>query len=118
MRSKLSAITARTPSRFGPFAAQSRDEPEPYSLPARMISGTFALRVLHAGVEDRHLLALGQQPRHAALGARRQLVAQPHVGERPAHHHFVIAAPRPVAVEVRRLHSMLGQVLPRRAVQP
>ena len=27
-------MTARTPSRFGPFAAQSRDEPEPYSLPA------------------------------------------------------------------------------------
>ena len=24
-----------------PLAAQSRDEPEPYSLPARMMSGTF-----------------------------------------------------------------------------
>ena len=33
MRSYDSAITARTPRRFGPFAAQSRDEPEPYSLP-------------------------------------------------------------------------------------
>ena len=40
IRSKLSAITARTPSRFGPFAAQSRDDPDPYSLPARTISGT------------------------------------------------------------------------------
>src|ERR1039458_7430254 len=40
MRSKLSAITARTPSNATPFAAQSRDEPEPYSLPARIISGT------------------------------------------------------------------------------
>ena len=28
-----------TPSRFGPFAAQSRDEPEPYSLPASTIGG-------------------------------------------------------------------------------
>jgi len=40
IRSKLSAITTRTPSRAGPLAAQSRDEPEPYSLPARMTSGT------------------------------------------------------------------------------
>ena len=39
MRSKLSAITARTPSRFVPFAAQSRDEPEPYSLPPSTTSG-------------------------------------------------------------------------------
>ena len=34
MRSKLSAMTARTPSSLVPFAAQSREEPEPYSLPA------------------------------------------------------------------------------------
>ena len=40
MRSKLSAITARTPSSAVPFAAQSRDEPEPYSLPASTTSGT------------------------------------------------------------------------------
>ena len=39
MRSKDCAITARTPSRFVPFAAQSRDEPEPYSLPASTTSG-------------------------------------------------------------------------------
>ena len=40
MRSKLSAITARTPSSLVPFAAQSREEPEPYSLPASTTSGT------------------------------------------------------------------------------
>ena len=33
------AITARTPSSRGPFAAQSRDDPDPYSLPAIIISG-------------------------------------------------------------------------------
>ena len=33
MRSKLSASTARTPSRIVPLAAQSREEPEPYSFP-------------------------------------------------------------------------------------
>ena len=40
MRSKLSAITALTPSSAVPFAAQSRDEPVPYSLPAITTSGT------------------------------------------------------------------------------
>ena len=44
MRSKLSASTALTPSSSVPFAAQSRDEPDPYSLPAITISGTPASR--------------------------------------------------------------------------
>ena len=44
MRSYDSAIAARTPSRFGPFAAQSRDEPEPYSAPAMTISGVPSSR--------------------------------------------------------------------------
>jgi hypothetical protein len=42
MRSKLSAMTARTPSRLVPLAAQSRDEPVPYSLPAKTTSGVPA----------------------------------------------------------------------------
>ena len=33
-------MTARTPSSAVPLAAQSRDEPEPYSLPASTTSGT------------------------------------------------------------------------------
>ena len=32
-------MTALTPSRLVPFAAQSRDDPEPYSLPPKMTSG-------------------------------------------------------------------------------
>jgi hypothetical protein len=44
IRSYDSAITALTPSRFGPFAAQSRDDPEPYSLPARTIVGVPSAR--------------------------------------------------------------------------
>ena len=39
IRSNDSASTARTPSSAVPLAAQSRDEPEPYSLPASTISG-------------------------------------------------------------------------------
>jgi hypothetical protein len=40
MRSYDSAITTFTPSSAVPLAAQSRDEPEPYSLPASTTSGT------------------------------------------------------------------------------
>ena len=42
IRSKLSAITARTPSSAVPFAAQSREDPDPYSLPARITRGVPA----------------------------------------------------------------------------
>src|SRR5207302_1444343 len=47
-RRLLSAITARTPSSRVPFAAQSREEPAPYSLPASTTSGTPASRYLTA----------------------------------------------------------------------
>jgi len=39
IRSKLSAITPLTPSRLVPLAAQSRDEPAPYSIPPKITSG-------------------------------------------------------------------------------
>ncbi|CNU29984.1 Uncharacterised protein [Mycobacterium tuberculosis] len=39
IRSNDSAITARTPSSNVPLAAQSRDEPDPYSLPPNTTSG-------------------------------------------------------------------------------
>ena len=40
IRSKDAASTARTPSSAVPLAAQSRDDPEPYSWPAMTSSGT------------------------------------------------------------------------------
>ena len=42
IRSYDSAMTARTPSSAVPLVAQSRLDPEPYSLPARTTSGTPA----------------------------------------------------------------------------
>ena len=39
MRSNDSAITARTPSSSVPLAAQSRDEPVPYSSPPNTTVG-------------------------------------------------------------------------------
>jgi hypothetical protein len=56
-----------------------------------------------------------------ALGVGRQQVPQPDVGERAAHHHLVVAAPRPVRVEVARLDPVLDQPLPAgevRAIAP
>jgi hypothetical protein len=44
------------------------------------------------------------------------LVAQPHVGERAAHHDFVIAAPRAIGIEIPRLYAMLDQIFSSRAV--
>ena len=59
------------------------------------------LEVVLGGLEDGRLLAvLGEVAGEAALGARRQLVAQPDVGERAADHHLVVAAARAVGVEV------------------
>ena len=99
------------PSRLGPLAAQSRDEPEPYSLPASTSSG-HALRPRTPSRRRRSSSRSPSQDGHAALGARRELVAQPHVGERAAHHHLVVAAPRAVGVEVPPLDAVLEQVAP------
>ena len=53
----------------------------------------------------------GEVAGEAALGARRELVAQPDVGERAADHHLVVAAARAVGVEVALLDAVLGEVL-------
>ena len=116
MRSKLSASTARTPSKRGPLAAQSRDEPEPYSLPASIISGMPSARYFSEASKMVISFAVGQVAGVSAFALGRELVAQAHVGEGAAHHDFVIAAARAVGVEVRRLHAVRDQVLSRRAV--
>ena len=99
IRSKLWAITARTPSSRVPLAAQSRLEPEPYSLPASTTSGHALIQVANRGVVDRHLLAVREMKRHTTFRTRGQLVSEADVGERPAHHHLVVATPRAVGVE-------------------
>jgi hypothetical protein len=83
------------------LAAQSRDEPEPYSSPPKTTVGVPCGDVLHRGVVDRQLLAGGCTSVTAALharavGLRRQHeVLDAHVGERAAHHHLVVAARAP-----------------------
>src|SRR5262249_11073239 len=66
--------------------------------------------VTYRTVEDANLLAPRLIDRHAAFTARTHQVLDPHVGESAARHHAVVAAPRAVAVEVRRLDSALLQI--------
>ena len=115
MRSKLTAITARTPK-------QERALGRPVAARARAVlaAGQHHQRhalgfVLHRRVVDRHLLAVGHVPRDAAFGARRQQVADADVGERAARHHAVVAAAGAVAVEVDRLDAVLHEELARGA---
>ena len=117
MRSNVSATTALTPSSSGPLAAQSRDEPVPYSLPADHDQRDVLLLVVLRGLEDAgHLVVLQEVDRVVALLARHQLVAQPDVAEGAAHHHLVVAAPGAERVEVDRPDAVLDQVAPGRPV--
>ena len=93
MRSKLFAMTALTPSRTVPLAAQSREEPVAvFAAGENDEWGTFLL-VLHRSIEDGHLLATrlvaSSQP---PFSARRKPVAQANVGKGAAHHDLVVAA--------------------------
>jgi hypothetical protein len=57
--------------------------------------------VFHRRVVDVIFSPSGLVQRPAAFGAGRELIAQANIRERAAHHHFVIAAPRAVGIEVR-----------------
>ena len=116
MRSKLSAITARTPSSTVPLAAQSRELPVPYSLPAMTTSGRWSCLIVHRRVVDRHRLAGRRVAGEAALDVVEHAVADADVGEGAAHHHFMVAAARAVAVELAAADLMVEQIAAGRAV--
>ena len=116
MRSKLSAITARTPKQQralrGPVARRSRAV-----LLARDDQQRRAFfLIFHRGVVDEHLLARGHVRGPAAFGSGRELVAQPDIGERSAHHHFMVAAARAVGIEIAGLDAVRDQEFSGRAV--
>ena len=117
MRSKLSAMTNRTPSSAGPLAAQSRDEPEPYSRPARTASGDAFGGVAHRHVVDEPLVAVGQVDGVRPLLALDEPVAQPDVAEGAAHHDLVVTAPRTVRVELERPDAVRLEPLAGRRLQ-
>ena len=64
----------------------------------------------------RHHLAGGKIFSDAALGAGGEQIFQADVGERAAGHHAVVAAARAVLVEIQRVHAVLHQIFPGRAV--
>ena len=110
MRSKLCAMTARTPSNAVPFAAQSRELPVPYSWPARTIEVHAFLLVLHGRVVNAHPRVVRLMHRHAAFDAGHHEVLDAHVGEGAANHHAVVAAARAVAIEVLDRDALLDQI--------
>src|SRR5579859_1739011 len=73
--------------------------------------GYPAFSVLHAGVEDGHLLAFRKKPSDAAFRAGREFITQADIGKGAADHGFVVAAPRSIRIEVGRLHAILREVL-------
>src|SRR5260363_50460 len=111
MRSKLRAMTALTPNNCVPLAAQSRDEPVPYS--SREYQGRYAfLEIAHRGIINEHLFAARLVNRDAAFDARalrfrrNHQIFNPDVGKGAAHHHLMIAAPRAIAIEIGFLNPV------------
>ena len=70
----------------------------------------------HRRVVDRHRLAGRRVAGEAALDIVEHAVADADVGEGAAHHHFVVAAARAVAVELGAADPVLEQIAAGRAV--
>ena len=73
-------------------------------------------RVARGRLVDRHLLPVGEVDRHPALRPRRQLVAEPDVGEGAPDHDLVVAAARPIGVEVDGVDTRVDEPPTRRTV--
>ena len=116
IRSKLSAITARTPSSFVPFAAQSREEPDPYSLPGQDDEWDAVPRRRPSRRRRSVVSSPSGKCRVKPPAPLDQEVPKPDVGEGAADHHLVVAAARAVGVEVPRLDPLFDQPASGRAV--
>src|SRR5262249_9110175 len=101
MRSNDWQMTARMPSKMAPFPAARG--PRAVLLAGEDHERNLLPLVAHGGVVDRHALPRWEVHGHAALDSRHHLVLEPDIGEGTAHHHFVVAAPCAVLIEVGRL---------------
>src|SRR5262249_5097012 len=72
--------------------------------------------VLHGRVIDWHTLLRGIVDGDAALHARNHLVLDANVRESAAHHYFMVAATRPVLVEVGGFDLVRNQIFTGRRV--
>ena len=61
-------------------------------------------------------LPVGIMNRHATFHTRNHPISDADIGERAAHHHAIVAAPRAILVKVPALHAQLAQVVTGRAV--
>ena len=68
------------------------------------------LRIFDRRIVDAHHLARGLVLGHAALGAGNHQILDANIGESAAGHDAVVAAPRPVTVEVFKRNAVVEQV--------
>ena len=66
--------------------------------------------VAHGGVENRQRLAVGVMDGEAAFAPAGHFVFDADIGEGAAHHHFVVAAPRAVGIEIADFDSRRLQI--------
>ena len=98
-------MTARTPSNLVPLAAQSREEPLPYSAPAKTTSGTpscsYFIAASKIGISSPSGQCLVRPPSGTKTVALLQdEILNSDVGEGSAHHDLMIAAPRAILIEI------------------
>src|SRR5580693_1984408 len=110
----MDAFVALCDHGFDPQQARAFSGPVAGGATAVFFSGQNNQRrafrnVFLRGVEDRHLLVVGQVAGEAAFHAD-QFVAQADVRKSSADHHFVIAAARAVGVKVAGFDAVLLQV--------
>ena len=117
MRSKLSAMTARTPSKAGALGRPIPARTRAVLLARHHHQGRTLPLVAHGRIVNAQNFPRRPMNAVAALPVRGHFIANADVGEGAAHHHFVVAAPGPVGVELGHIHAMLLQVLPGGAVR-
>ena len=104
------------PSSRVPLAAQSRDEPEPYSLPAKTTKRS-ALSIVFGRIKKCDFFAFRKNFGEAAFFVH-HFIFDTNVGKGSTNHHFMIPAPGAVGVEIFGVHALCDQILSRRRVLP
>ena len=117
----VNTLEAFGDDRFDPQQISALGRPVPARPGAVFLPGDHHQRrarglIAHGRVVDRQFLAGRYIEGVATFFAAEHFVANTNIGEGAAHHHFMVAAPRTVGVEVPRFHAFFAQIAPRRAV--
>src|SRR5262245_32571673 len=83
-------------------------------LPGYHYQWNARLLVLYRRIVNAHYLAVWLMNGDAAFNARNHQVLDANVRKCTAHHHLVVAPPRPIAIEVTDRYSLVLQVQARR----